>query len=47
MKVTICYLEMSTAGVGYENWFLDAREAGVEFLRGTPPEVQFDAPGGR
>ena len=45
MKVTICYLEMRTAGVGYENWFLGAREAGVEFLRGTPPEVQFDAEG--
>jgi heterodisulfide reductase subunit A-like polyferredoxin len=36
---------MRTAGVGYENWFLAAREAGVEFLRGTPPEVQFDAAG--
>ncbi len=45
MKVTICYLEMRTAGVGYENWFLDARRAGVEFLRGTPPEVQVDAAG--
>ena len=45
MKVTICYLEMRTAGVGYENWFLDARKAGVEFLRGTPAEVQFDAAG--
>ena len=45
MKVTICYLEMRTAGVGYENWFLDARRAGVEFLRGTPPEVQFDGDG--
>ena len=45
MKVTICYLEMRTAGVGYENWFLGARRAGVEFLRGTPPEVQFDAAG--
>ncbi len=45
MKVTVCYLEMRTAGVGYENWFLRAREAGVDFLRGTPPEVQFDAAG--
>lgn len=45
MQVTICYLEMRTAGVGYENWFLEARRAGVEFLRGTPPEVQFDAAG--
>jgi len=45
MKITVCYLEMRTAGVGYENWFLGAREAGVEFLRGTPPEVQFDAAG--
>ena len=45
MKVTICYLEMRTAGVGYENWFLAARAAGVEFLRGTPPEVQVDADG--
>ena len=45
MKVTICYLEMRTAGVGYENWFLAARQAGVQFLRGTPPEVQFDGLG--
>ena len=45
MKVTICYLEMRAAGVGYENWFLAARRAGVEFLRGTPPQVQFDAEG--
>ncbi len=45
MRIIICYLEMRTAGVGYENWFLAAREAGVEFLRGTPPEVQFDASG--
>ncbi len=45
MKVTICYLEMRTAGIGYENWFLAARRAGVEFLRGTPPEVQFDGEG--
>ena len=45
MKITVCYLEMRTAGVGYEHWFLGAREAGVEFLRGTPPEVQFDAAG--
>jgi len=45
MKVVVCYLEMRTAGVGYENWFLAARQAGVEFLRGTPPEVQFDGHG--
>ena len=45
MKVTICYLEMRAAGVGYENWFLAARRAGVEFLRGTPSQVQFDASG--
>ena len=45
MKITVCYLEMRTAGVGYEHWFLGAREAGVEFLRGTPPEVQFDGAG--
>jgi heterodisulfide reductase subunit A len=45
MKVTICYLELRAAGVGYENWYLDARRAGVEFLRGTPPTVQFDEHG--
>jgi heterodisulfide reductase subunit A-like polyferredoxin len=45
MHITICYLEMRAAGVGYENWFLAARKAGVEFLRGTPPEVQSDAAG--
>ncbi len=31
--------------MGYENWYLAARRAGVEFLRGTPPEVQFDEQG--
>jgi len=45
MKVTICYLELRTAGIGYENWFRAARRAGVEFLRGTPSEVQFDGDG--
>ena len=45
MKVTICYLELRAAGVGYENWYLEARRAGVEFLRGTPPNVQFDEQG--
>jgi heterodisulfide reductase subunit A len=45
MKVTICYLELRTAGVVYENWYLAARRAGVEFLRGSPPRVEFDAEG--
>ncbi len=45
MKVTICYLELRAAGVGYESWYLEARRAGVEFLRGTPPNVQFDEKG--
>jgi len=45
MKVTICYLELRAAGVGYENWYLAARRAGVEFLRGSPSRVQFDAGG--
>ncbi|MGD0274071.1 MAG: hydrogenase iron-sulfur subunit [Gaiellaceae bacterium] len=45
MKVTICYLELRAAGIGYENWYLAARRAGVEFLRGTPPRVQFDDAG--
>jgi heterodisulfide reductase subunit A len=45
MKVTICYLELRTAGVGYENWYLAARRAGVEFMRGTPSQVQFDENG--
>ena len=45
MKVTICYLELRAAGVGYESWYLEARRAGVEFLRGTPPNVQFDEQG--
>jgi len=42
MKVTICSLELRAAGIGYENWYLEARRAGVEFLRGTPSTVQFD-----
>jgi heterodisulfide reductase subunit A2 len=45
MRVTICYLELRTAGIGYENWYMAARRAGVEFLRGTPSDVQFDERG--
>jgi heterodisulfide reductase subunit A len=43
MKVRICYLDLRTPG--YENWYLAARQAGVEFLRGLPAEVQHDEQG--
>ena len=43
MKVRICYLDLRTPG--YENWYLAARQAGVEFLRGLPAEIQHDEQG--
>ena len=45
MKVTVCYTELRTAGIAYENWYTAARQAGVEFLRGTPSGVEFDERG--
>jgi heterodisulfide reductase subunit A len=43
MKVRVCYLDLRTPG--YENWYLAARQAGVEFLRGLPSEIQHDEQG--
>ena len=43
IKVTICYMELTTPGA--TKWYLVARRLGVEFLRGLPSEVQLDADG--
>jgi heterodisulfide reductase subunit A len=43
MTVRVCYLDLRTPG--YENWYLAARRAGVEFLRGLPSQVQHDEQG--
>ncbi len=37
-EVIICYMDIRTVGE-YEEWYLRAREEGVEFLRGKPGEV--------
>ena len=42
-RVTVCYLELRTLGTEGESWYTAARLAGVEFLRGSPPRVEFDA----
>ncbi len=42
-RVTVCYLELRTLGAEGESWYTRARLAGVEFLRGSPPRVEFDA----
>ena len=43
MKVRVCYLDAGTPG--YENWYPAARQAGVEFLRGLPSEIEHDEQG--
>jgi len=43
MKVTICYLEMRTAGAGYENWYLAARRAGSSSCAARRPKCSSTA----
>jgi heterodisulfide reductase subunit A len=45
MRVTICFQDLRTPGARDETWYLAARRAGVEFLRGSPAEVQMDGEG--
>ena len=45
MRVTICFQEMRTPAARDESWYLAARRAGVEFVRGSPPAVEFDGDG--
>jgi heterodisulfide reductase subunit A len=45
MRVTICFQELRTPGARDETWYLAARRAGVEFVRGSPATVQIDGDG--
>jgi heterodisulfide reductase subunit A len=45
MRVTICFQELRTPGARDETWYLAARRAGVEFVRGSPARVELDAEG--
>ncbi|HYA01330.1 MAG TPA: FAD-dependent oxidoreductase [Candidatus Binatia bacterium] len=42
MRITICFQELRTTGARDEAWYLAARRAGVEFLRGSPAAVERD-----
>ncbi|MHC1604831.1 MAG: hydrogenase iron-sulfur subunit [Candidatus Methanofastidiosia archaeon] len=39
MKITICYIDVRTAGRGYEEFFDKAREMGINYLRGNVSEI--------
>ncbi len=45
MRVTICFQELRTPGARDETWYLAARRAGVEFVRGSPAAVEPDGDG--
>lgn len=40
--VTICYIDIRTAGRGYEEYYERARELGVKFVKGRPSEIVHD-----
>jgi len=39
MDITLCYIDMRTAGRGYEEFFDKAREMGIKYLRGNVSEI--------
>jgi heterodisulfide reductase subunit A len=39
MKISICYIDMRTAGRGYEEFFDVAREMGINYIRGNVSEI--------
>ena len=45
MRVTICFQELRTPAARDETWYLAARRAGVEFVRGSPAAVEVDGEG--
>ena len=45
MRVTVCFQELRTPGARDETWYLAARRAGVEFVRGSPAAVELDGEG--
>jgi len=45
MRVTVCFQELRTPSGRDETWYLAARRAGVEFVRGSPAAVEMDGEG--
>lgn len=41
-EVTICYIDIRTPGLYYEEFYKSAQEKGVRFIRGRPSEIQKD-----
>jgi heterodisulfide reductase subunit A len=42
MDVTICYIDIRTPGLYYEEFYKKAQRMGVKFVRGRPSEIQRD-----
>lgn len=38
-EVTICYIDVRTPGLNFEEYYMDAQQKGVRFIRGRPSEV--------
>ena len=41
-EVTICYIDVRTPGLNFEEYYMDAQQKGVRFIRGRPSEVLRD-----
>ena len=41
-EVTICYIDIRTPGLNFEEYYMDAQQKGVRFIRGRPSEVVRD-----
>ena len=41
-EVTICYIDVRTPGLNFEEYYMDAQQKGVRFIRGRPSEVVRD-----
>lgn len=42
MDITICYIDIRTPGLQYEEFYKRAQSLGVRFIRGRPSEIQRD-----
>jgi heterodisulfide reductase subunit A len=41
-EVSICYIDIRSGGKGHEDYYEEAREVGVKFVKGRPTEVYLD-----
>jgi heterodisulfide reductase subunit A len=46
-EVTICYIDMRTPGLNFEEYYMDAQKKGVRFIRGRPSEIIRDPNSGQ